>query len=780
VPLDIRFRLSMYLTLAAACLALALAQQPLLPETFFFAGPVLALLVPAFLLEGRWSLPAWAANLLGLVIAAGWGVWIDQRFFDAAEPWHDPVLLLASLLPEIGALLLLLVLARLFRPKERRDVWVLHGLGLLQVALGCVLGFTPAFGAALFLYVVCALWSLALFHLRGGTEGAGRPVPGRRPAAAPTVRPVRWAVGVTAAALGACLLLPRGGETWDPLRLVPPGSRSPAVPTGGGDQVDLNRTGWVEINDELAFVVSAEDANHQPKLDISPAQRWRGFVLDQYRNGRWGSGWGLSSEAADPREARAIMRSMPLQLVPEEDDGGPQRTLFDLGPDQYFVTFDVEGAKAGGVYLSDPVVVRGPRARATEAGFVSFRAGRTGTPLFVEFEGTLVPGQHSYRGKVRYRQVTVPPEEPDLGPPAVIHVEYANYLCRQPVAGLTEWTRRLVRDLAAGARFGLTPADLEWEPAPAGRLRDDHPDGILPAARREKVARALTAYLARSPEYTYSLELRRQDWGADPTFDFLCNVKEGHCERYAGGLALMLRSLGIPARLVRGFRGADPRGDGTYDVHSSQAHAWVEILVPRPGTAGATHWHWLALDATPTGEPRAPPWFAPGRWWDRGREAAETFWRFFVVDYNGEQQDRLLSDLGGALANPSRWRLPDVRWLLGLGLLPVCLAGLWLARRLRFRRDGAPSASPVTFFRRLLAILARRRGLLPAPAQTPREFGAVARQALAALPADLAALPGEVAELLYRVRYGAVPLTEAERQDVDRRLAQLDAALARR
>jgi transglutaminase-like putative cysteine protease len=778
VPLDFRFRLSLYLTLAAACLALACAEQPLVPEILFFAGPVLALLLVAYVVEGRWALPTWASNLLGLVIGAGWGVWLDQRFFGETEGWHDALPLSAALLPEVGPLLLIVVLAKLFRPKERRDVWVLHGLGLLQVALACVLGFTPAFGALLFVYVVCALWSLALFNLRGGTEGAGRPLPAGRPSAPAPVRPLRWTLAVTAFALAVCLLLPRGGEAWNPLRLVASASHSGPVAgqTGGSDQVDLNRTGWVEVNDEVAFVVAAEDAEGKPKLDLSPMQRWRGVVLDQYRHGRWGNGWALPLGAL-PVDMGPGMGNM-LPPFPPEEDPGPQPPFVDLGPGQYFLTFDIDLEKAGGLYLSDPVIVRGARARVGETAVTSLRPMRSLNPLFTEFEGTLVPGHRPNRGVARYRQVTLPPEEPDLGPSVLVHREYANYLCQQPVPALTSWTRQLVQGLASRSESGLTAADPEWEPA-SDRLQAEHPDGVLPQAHWEKVAGALTAYLAHAPEYSYSLELRRQDWTADPTLDFLCNVKAGHCQRYAGGLALMLRSLGIPARLVLGFRGAEPRNDGTYAVHNGQAHAWVETLVPRAGPAGQTRWHWLALDPTPAGEPSPPPWFTVSRWWDKGRDAGEVFWKFLVVDYNADQQDQLWSSLARSLQSPSGWLRSDARWLVGLGLLPLGLAAWWLGRRL-LRRVRARPASTVAFFRRLLAILERRRGLLPAPSQTPREFAEVARQALAAIPPELAGLPGEVAELLYRVRYGAVPLTDAERQDVDRRLIQLDAALAGR
>src|SRR5262249_6947460 len=126
--------------------------------------------------------------------------------------------------------------------------------------------------------------------------------------------------------------------------------------------------------------------------------------------------------------------------------------------------------------------------------------------------------------------------------------------------------------------------------------RPPTPEKIPPQA--ETIARALTAYLATSGDYTYTLELKRTDLTIDPVLDFLQEVRDGHCERFAGALALMLRTQGIPARVVRGFRGAESASEGVYVVYQKDAHAWVEALVP--GAGGGLEW--IPLDATPAGE----------------------------------------------------------------------------------------------------------------------------------------------------------------------------------
>jgi hypothetical protein len=86
------------------------------------------------------------------------------------------------------------------------------------------------------------------------------------------------------------------------------------------------------------------------------------------------------------------------------------------------------------------------------------------------------------------------------------------------------------------------------------------------------------------------------------------------------------------------------------------------------------------------------------------------------------------------------------------------------------------------FYQRLLQMLAWYRGLEPQPAQTAREFGAAAGQALEAEPKAraVAALPARIIELYYRVRFGCRPLREDEMRDVEGRLEELRAWLKAR
>src|SRR6266851_8298438 len=101
---------------------------------------------------------------------------------------------------------------------------------------------------------------------------------------------------------------------------------------------------------------------------------------------------------------------------------------------------------------------------------------------------------------------------------------------------------------------------------------------------------ALTSYLQSN--LRYSQQLGHVPAGRDPVDWFLFDVKIGYCEQFATAETLMLRSLGIPARLATGY------STGSYDpvldqsvVRERDAHAWVEVWFPNHG--------WVPVDPSP-------------------------------------------------------------------------------------------------------------------------------------------------------------------------------------
>ncbi|MDX1501719.1 MAG: DUF3488 and transglutaminase-like domain-containing protein, partial [Thermoanaerobaculia bacterium] len=109
------------------------------------------------------------------------------------------------------------------------------------------------------------------------------------------------------------------------------------------------------------------------------------------------------------------------------------------------------------------------------------------------------------------------------------------------------------------------------------------------AAGPAETAERIEHHLIR--EYGYSLELLpgRED---RPIDRFLFETRQGHCEYFASAMVLMLRTQGVPARLVTGYWGAEFNPLQEYFiVRQSNAHAWVEAYLPDEG--------WRVFDPTP-------------------------------------------------------------------------------------------------------------------------------------------------------------------------------------
>lgn len=101
--------------------------------------------------------------------------------------------------------------------------------------------------------------------------------------------------------------------------------------------------------------------------------------------------------------------------------------------------------------------------------------------------------------------------------------------------------------------------------------------------------RALEAWLGANT--TYSIDIPPLPDGVDAVDHFLFDERVGFCEQIGTSLVVMLRSIGVPARLTVGYAAGERNPfTGLYDVRASDAHAWAEVWVPRVG--------WLPFDPT--------------------------------------------------------------------------------------------------------------------------------------------------------------------------------------
>ena len=273
-------------------------------------------------------------------------------------------------------------------------------------------------------------------------------------------------------------------------------------------------------------------------------------------------------------------------------------------------------------------------------------------------------------------------------------------------------------------------------------------------------ARLIEKYLKTN--FGYTLELPATE-PQDPIADFLFHRKKGHCEYFASTMAVMLRTVDIPSRVVTGFQsGVYNPISGSQLIRTSDAHSWVEAWMPRRG--------WTTFDPTPPdpNPPRVSLWTRLGFYTD----AAEVFWQDWVVNYNLDRQLQLASKMGQSsrhvglnwfdrlgLAGPRWWNesLDFAKrygfWLSSLGALAL-LALLfgkdgwrwWNTRRrvLKVQRGQAEASDATLLYQRMLKVL-KRRGVEKPVWLTPCEFARVLEEPeVAVLVEDLTSAYNEL------------------------------------
>jgi transglutaminase-like putative cysteine protease len=273
--------------------------------------------------------------------------------------------------------------------------------------------------------------------------------------------------------------------------------------------------------------------------------------------------------------------------------------------------------------------------------------------------------------------------------------------------------------------------------------------GAEPSPARE--ARLIEQYL--QSHYGYTLELPATE-PPDPIADFLFRRKKGHCEYFASAMAVMLRDVDIPSRVVTGFQsGVYNPISGSQLIRTSDAHSWVEAWIPRRG--------WVTFDPTPAdpNPPRISLWTRLGFYTD----AAEVFWQNWVVNYNLDRQLQLATKMGQSsrhvglnwfdrlgLAGPRWWgALSDFAKRYGVLCSSVAVLALltvlfgkdgwnwWNTRRrvLKVQRGEAEASDATLLYHRMLKVL-KRRGIEKPAWLTPCEFAHVVKEPEVALLVD--------------------------------------------
>ena len=733
-----------HLALALSTTCLLESEMAFVPSLIMFLPLFYAFLWISYVSKGRRILATSVSNFLGVLISVLGCFWVFSKIYkDVGSPQSLPMP--TALVPFVGPILAFLVMLRLFGPKGRRDFWILQGMGMLQVSLACVLTTGTIFAFLFSSYLFSLVWILKRYQAtRGEVELSTNPLESRPSLRSMGLFPsIGWTLVLGVFSIGIFLVTPRtDSASWNPLlRFGQIRSTGGAGVTGFAEQMNLNKTGEIELNEDIAMTVSVTDIDDKPYLGLAIDQRWRGAVLEHYENGVWN---------------RRVLRKPAPKAA--------QKKLPYFGPEQLIFNYELTPRKVGGLFLADPIRFNysDPDARLP----VLIDPPYQEMSFFYE-QGSTV--QYSMavskiRQPIGYKQV-VPSRNQGERSVATLDNEFLGDLITPRIGPLEEWTLGVLESIKENPRYGLQKVTF-----PKGSVREQGRPSIE-STYREVVARALSSYLSQSGDFTYTLEIKRVNLNVDPVVDFLLNVKKGHCERYASGLVLMLRSLGIPSRVIKGFRGCNYSDNGSYVIRNNQAHSWVEVLVPQLSadgtfrqdlTSGRPIFDWLTLDPTPDTELLENQKFSFLRMILESIDRAKAFWRDMIVDYNADQQAEFWYRLFPEMSNTNLQKLIASLPKIFLGIGFTLLAGVGLVLGLPKLIAGIGSLryvgqNPIRInYDKLKVFALIHLRMSPAPGETPLEFAANLKIELLHLQLEprLVMIPEKIARTLYAVRFG--------------------------
>jgi protein-glutamine gamma-glutamyltransferase len=489
---------------------------------------------------------------------------------------------------------------------------------------------------------------------------------------------------------------------------------------GGGESFDWNHTygplDWTRTGQTLLEVSS--DAPHY----------WRTAELDRFDGYRWLETTASSNPAVElPRSPSSSsfsplnpgwiqtlsfsVRALSSQLVVAAGTPLGVRGLTDVAPIQGGLALPSDNPLSEGdsyvirAYIPDPSAEemrRAPRAYP--------RALSPYTVVVLPSSRQYPPGPPGSSNlgsppstSVTLRQLTVPFFGTSAGRSADLALSHSSY------AGVY----RLARRVTTGAP---TPYD---------------------AVQR------VESYLRSSYTYNETPPQRKL-----PLRAFLLRDGIGYCQQFSGAMALMLRMIGIPARVASGFSPGTPSDSGTYVVRDLDAHSWVEVYFNGIG--------WVPFDPTPAAAPAQSQTTGLGA---HGQPSPSTR-RPLPAQPGGNLTLRRSAPAGSGSSGSVPWLVP-----VTIGLLALGGVGAMAARALRNRRLTAVALIQAQL-RELDAALRRLRSRPPGGTTLlalERRLAVVAGPASASYAAKLRA-----------ARYAAgrdSPPTPGERRAVRRELA---------
>ncbi|MBI5047955.1 MAG: DUF3488 domain-containing protein [Deltaproteobacteria bacterium] len=273
---------------------------------------------------------------------------------------------------------------------------------------------------------------------------------------------------------------------------------------------------------------------------------------------------------------------------------------------------------------------------------------------------------------------------------------------------------------------------------------------------------SIEEYLKKNYRYTLSpgipdRSIRKQE-GKNPVEDFIFYTKAGYCEQYATTMAIMLRTIGIPSRIVTGFLPGEWNKFGNYFIiRNRDAHSWVEAYMPGAG--------WTTFDPTPSADtvgamPAATT--AIGLYID----TLKWKWNRYIVNYSFQDQMNLaktvegkgrsmLSKLRGSFNTKtvaSKWK--DMLLLITAVVIAAII--LITIRSLVLRAKGKTRWPNTPLFYKDMLVLLAKKGKTKKTGETALEF------------ADSVAIEGVKAatDIYYNIRFGGHKPTDEEKAQI--------------
>lgn len=683
-------------------------------------GFLLAGLVGAVLVPEAWQSQQW----LRLVSAAApLALFIVQSFrLITGAPALDVAVEFAALL-------------QIFRMATRRgaahDQHIIV-LALLHLVAGTVLGGGLAYGFCFLGFLVVAPGALVLSHLRREVEGNYRQGARDRtglPVDVPRILRSRRVVGsgfLAATCLMAVPILAFTGALFVlfprvGLSLLLVNTSHHGRMVGFSDHVDLGEVGVLRSDPTVALRFTVPDLAAMPPDRLT--LRLRGTAFDSYNGRAW-----VRSES-ERRTADPHRNPKTLYAVARTPDPTKDRLIsFDLEP------------------IDPPVIFLPTRT-------VGFRV----TPAALSRLSGVTTVERGPEGEFRYSA------SESRGLRYDVFLAQDNEVFVDHLSGTDK------------ARYLIVPPSL---PSRIADLAHTWTDSFLGDLAK---AKSLEDHLRRD----YRYDLGSPSGGTpQPVDHFLFESHRGHCEFFSTSMAVMLRSIGIPARNVTGFVGGTYNRFGKYyAVREGDAHSWVEAYIS-DGSRGS----WVTFDPTPPAAVQPlQNTNGPIAYLRDMLDAVSQRWVQYVVGYDIRTQSKIFESVAmgyesmraRAGFNRGLWeKTTRASTLAGVSLVTVLAIYLWWRRPSRRSASQKPLSdalptektleSVVALYRSLEAVLVTH-GIARPVSVPPLRHAENLERSEHPLAREVRALT----EIYLAARFGGAELTPPLRRDFEGRIKVL-------